>query len=190
MSATISQCLQELPYIGTAAHTTTLCTVSKGALLQYKRSRSTNYGIVKGFKHLGNTLHYIVYKAELYTTFIAEYQSEQGLAGAFQVKRKSSAKLLEELDTSRCILISVKELHVRCSMVQAVGVVYDAGQYKKMSKSVQPSPWVFWNHFEIDDDRDLCCIGKNDTALYSYSGLRSGIHQAASLEVRAAASAC
>jgi hypothetical protein len=185
MSATIGQAQQLLPCIGTSSNTTALRSISKGSLLQYKRAGSSRYGVVKAFRYTGNVLYYTLCKAEQFNEFVTGYETEQGTEGIFQVKRKSSAKVVAELDTARCIVISVEEVDVRSTMVQAVGVLFDAGQYRKMSRSVQPSPWVFWTLFEIDEDNDLCC--KNDTAIYSYSGLRSDIHQAATLEVRAAA---
>jgi hypothetical protein len=182
MAVAVSQVQQLLPCIGAIANRT-LRTVSRGSLLQYKRGGASHYGIVESFRFAGNVHFYKLRKAQLYSDFIDEYQSELGPDAVFQVKRKSSAKLIADLDTQRCIAISVEEVEVRSTMVQAVGVVFDAGQYKKMTKHVPASPWVFWTHFEIDEENDLCCIGKNDTAIYSFSALRSDIHQQATLEV-------
>ena len=186
MSVVVKQVSQDLPCIGATA-LTEVRPVNVGSLLQYDDSL---YGVVRAIKPVRNACLYTLNTGVLFSEYIAEYQSEVELDIEFQPKRKSSAKLLADLDKQRCIVLSDEQVQVHSRNVNAVGILYDAGLYKKMTKTVDASPWVFWSHYELDDDNDLCCLGKNDEAIYCYSGLRSKLHQMASLEVRILLSRC
>jgi hypothetical protein len=188
MTATCTQVKQSLPYIGDTAAATERA-IGIGSLLEYKRGRTNGHkGVVAAIDITDQGCVYTVHKTAQLDTWVQRYEAESG--EVFSVKRKAAAKLIDGLDKAKCLVVCEETAEVLSSKVTAVGVVFDAALYKKMDKAAALPGWVHWTYFAIDDDEDLCCLGKNDAAVYSYSLLKSSLRQLPTTEVRAPHSTC